>query len=133
MFILLVVIKIRDVFFISNTSTKLKLSFSIVGMIIMWISIVALKKYIPDLNLSKEFRVLYFTMLITLISAMGCLLGAIMILSHLNYKNRINQFILFLLIGVLLGVSVYNNLTRIVLITLIVDAIIFFIVVILFK
>lgn len=57
-----------------------------------------------------------------------------MILSHLNYKNRrINQFILFLLIGVLLGVSVYNNLTRIVLITLIVDAIIFFIVVILFK
>ncbi len=56
-----------------------------------------------------------------------------MILSHLNYKNKINQFMLFLLMGVLLGVSVYNNLTRILLITLIADVIIFFIVVILFK
>ncbi len=127
------VMKMRNVFFISNTTTKFKISFSIAGMIIMWVSIFALKKYTPDLSLNEEFRILYFAILITLISAMGSLLGAIMILSHLNYKNKINQFILFLLMGILIGVSVYNNLTRILLVTLIVDAIIFFIVVILFK
>lgn len=123
----------RNSFFISNTSTKLKISFSIAGMIILWGSIFALKKYTPDLNLIKEPRILYYAILVTLISAMGSLLGVIMILSHLNYKNKINQFILFLLMGILIGVSVYNSFTRIVLITLIVDAIIFFIVVILFK
>lgn len=87
-------------FFISNTSTKFKISFSIAGMIILWGSIFALKKYTPDLNLHEDPRILYYAILVILISAMGSLLGVIMILSHLNYKNKINQFILFLLMGI---------------------------------
>lgn len=120
-------------FFNSNTSTKFKIGFSIVGMIILWISIFAIKKYRIDISLHEDPRIFYYAILVTLISAMGSLLGAIMILSNLNYKNKINQFILFLLIGILIGISLYNSLTIILLITLIVDAIIFFIVVILFK
>ncbi|WP_127591183.1 hypothetical protein [Paenibacillus lautus] len=123
----------NNTFFNPHTTTKLKIGFSLTGILILTVSLLALNKYESDLKIGVEFNTLYFAILATLISAIGILLGLVMIFAHLNYKLKINQFLVIMLLGILLGVSIFSNTAKIFLITLVVDALIVFIVVIFFK
>lgn len=126
------VIDIKRQIFNSATTATFKGISSLIGIAIFVLSYYYSRKTISNFNIEHSYNSLE-QIIVVVFGSTGLILGLIMIIAHFNFKNTAVILCMVLFLGVLIGVSIYSDFTRNIIITFFVELIVFGIVVIIFK
>jgi hypothetical protein len=126
------VILIKRQIFNSVTTAKFKGISSLIGIAIFVLSYYYSSTTISNFKIENLYNSLE-QIIVVVFGSTGLILGLILILAHFNFKNIAVIICMFLFIGLWIGVSIYNDFTRNIIMTFLVELTVFGVVVIIFK